>query len=83
MSWCAWHLHYHGDSNRLLFGVIDPTSRRWWKEGAIDRSFFVRYQLGGPHIRWRVRLAPGADPEALGSQLERIAGEFFAREPSG
>lgn len=79
--WRAFHLVYYGDRERLLREVVAPVLREGWQEGRIGRSFWIRYHLGGPHIRLRLQVA--ADPDdGLGRSLRKRAASFFQAVPS-
>jgi hypothetical protein len=80
-EWRAYHLFCHGDRNRLLDALVRPAVRSWLEAAWIDRFFFVRYSLGGPHVRLRVRILPGY-AAAVEEALERAAAEHFASHPS-
>jgi hypothetical protein len=80
--WIGCHIHYHGDQDLLLRDLLKPQVREDLAGGSIDRFFFVRYALGGPHLRLRCRLAPGADAGEILSAIETRARDFFARCPS-
>lgn len=85
MRWDAWHLHYHADLDALLARGVAPLLRELLAEGLIDRFFFVRSMLGGPHLRLRLRRrgeADGAAEDPAGRRVERAARDFFARYPS-
>src|SRR5262249_1722010 len=43
---------------------------------------FIRYELGGPHVRLRLRLRSEAAREQTGCRLATAAADFFARWPS-
>lgn len=77
-DWRAYHLHYHGDLDMLLDELVRPLVARLLADGAIDSFFFVRYGLGGPHVRLRLRWA--GEPDA--AAVERAAAGFFRRRPS-
>ena len=49
--------------------------------GRIDAFFFVRYALGGPHVRLRLRVLPGLREIVL-AEVERAAEGFLAAAPS-
>ncbi|MGP3688264.1 lantibiotic dehydratase [Streptomyces sp. IBSNAI002] len=51
----------HGD---VLTGSLPRLVRELREEGLIDRWFFIRYGDPHPHLRVRVRRAPGTDPSA-------------------
>lgn len=64
-EWASFHLYYHEDQDRILVGLVEPLVRSLLAGGLVDRFFFVRYPLGGPHIRLRLRCRPGlAEPAA-------------------
>lgn len=53
------------------------------QEGLIDRFFFLRYDLGGPHIRLRLRLRTETDPGARVEKcVEKAAASFFSHRPA-
>lgn len=81
-EWRAYHVFYHADLNQLIRELAQPLTAELFRQGLIDRFYFVRYALGGPHlrIRWRLTRAPaGRVPEEI--MARRIA-EFFAMHPS-
>lgn len=79
--WLALNLHYHADQERLLGELVTPSVVALLDDGAIDRFFFVRYALGGPHVRLRLRATGGAREPIAGLVAARAA-DFFARCPS-
>lgn len=78
--WRAYHLFYHQDLDRLLLEMVDPLVTALLAEGRIDRFFFVRYNLGGPHVRLRWRTV--GEPATAERSLASAAAAFFARAPS-
>jgi len=79
--WHSCHLYYHGDGNLLLGRLVHPLMVSLLRKGDVDRFFFVRYELGGPHVRLRWRVAPGATGRA-DEAVAKAAADFFARWPS-
>jgi len=79
--WRAFYLFYHADLDRLLTDLVSPTVRTLTAQGFIDRFFFVRYSLGGPHVRLRLRVTPGRTV-AVAAALQSAAEAFFAARPS-
>src|SRR5258705_6344647 len=81
--WRALHIFLHRSAEEVdefIVGCLAPAVARRRAEGEITTWFFIRYWVGGPHIRIRLRIAPkaGADP------LERIraeAAEYLAARP--
>jgi hypothetical protein len=81
--WRSGHLFDHGDRDLLLTGMVGPTAAALLGEGRIDRFFFLRFDLGGPHVRLRLRTFPEADPEAgVERSVEAAAASFFSRRPA-
>lgn len=80
-AWRSWHLFYNGDRDRLLTELVRPTVATLLAEEWIDRFFFVRFALGGPHVRLRLRVCDGR-AGAVDEDLCRAATGFFARHPS-
>jgi hypothetical protein len=81
-DWRAYYVFYHADRNRLLRGLVLPLVRQLFQDGAIDRFFFVRYGLGGPHLRLRWRVTDTAAAGAAETALAHAAAKFFAHTPS-
>jgi hypothetical protein len=53
-----------------------------WREGLITRAFFVRFPLGGPHVRLRVEATGGEVRHRLQDLILRAADRFFDACPS-
>lgn len=84
LDWSRWrscHLYYHGDRNLLLDRLVWPLVGSLFHSRTIDHFFFIRYELGGPHVRLRLRALPGAE-ESVEEAAAKAAGDFFARWPS-
>lgn len=80
-DWASFHLYYHENQDRLLLGLIDPLVGSLLASGLIDRFFFVRYPLGGPHVRLRLRCRPGS-AESVAAAVNAQAEEFLRTQPS-
>lgn len=80
--WRAYHLHYHEDPDRLVRELVAPLVRQLSARGMIDRFYFVHYELGGPHVRLRLRLAESTPPDAAEAVLAGRIAEYFERRPS-
>ncbi|MBV9773857.1 MAG: hypothetical protein JO040_07900 [Gemmatimonadetes bacterium] len=80
-EWRAYHLFYHADRDRLVTELVRPTVADLLREGEIGSFYFVRYNLGGPHVR--LRLKPGhGRAGSVDARVRRAAAEFFQRRPS-
>jgi hypothetical protein len=80
-AWVSFHLHYHEDQDRLLLGLVEPLVETLLAGGLIDCFFFVRYPLGGPHIRLRLRCRPGS-AEPVAAAVAEQSEQFLRAHPS-
>jgi thiopeptide-type bacteriocin biosynthesis protein len=80
-GWRSYHIFYHADSDLVLWELVMPLLRDFWATGVIQSFFFVRYRLGGPHLRLRLLVTPHCATE-VASRLSVAAASFFARYPS-
>lgn len=80
-GWVSYHFFYQGSRDRLLLELAQPLVAQLWRRGDLDRFFFIRYNLGGPHIRLRLQVRPGREGE-VDRQVRERAAEFFLRAPS-
>ena len=81
MEWLSYHLYYHQDLNRAAVGFVDPVVTALLERSWIDSFFFVRYGLGGPHIRLRLRVLPEC-ASSVEEAVRRAGEDFLARQPS-
>ena len=81
-NWRAYHLVYHADRTLMLRTLLYPLLVELLEQGLVDRFFFVRYGLGGPHIRLRWRLKDEASAATAEAMLAEQASKFFSRWPS-
>lgn len=80
-AWRAWHLVYHEDRDRLITEMVAPTVGALQASGDVRGFYFVRYNLGGPHVRLRLRPARGRVAR-VDERVREAAAGFFARSPS-
>ncbi|HEX6039515.1 lantibiotic dehydratase C-terminal domain-containing protein [Longimicrobium sp.] len=80
-GWRAYHLVYHDDRDRLLRELVLPLAADLAAEGDVEALFFIRYNLGGPHVRLRLRPSPGRDT-ASGERVRAAFADYVARAPS-
>ena len=82
-SWLSFHLFYHASRDLPLLELVEPLAGELWHDGLVRRFFFIRYELGGPHLR--LRFQP-ADQEgallATERKVEERVREFLERRPS-
>jgi hypothetical protein len=79
--WLALHVYYHSEQNRLLHRFVGPLVAELWRSERIDSFFFIRYGLGGPHLRLRLR-APADSATALEAEVLAATREFLREHPS-
>ncbi|HEU4558190.1 MAG TPA: lantibiotic dehydratase C-terminal domain-containing protein [Longimicrobium sp.] len=80
-GWREHHLFYHADRDLLLREIVAPLAASLLASGDADHVWFVRYLLGGPHVRLRIRPRRGR-AKAVAARIDAAAAEFFARYPS-
>ena len=80
-GWLSYHLFYHDGLETPLRRCVKPLVVRLHGRGWLKQFFFVRYGLGGPHVRLRLMPAPGCAQEVGDFIWQEVAG-FFERYPS-
>lgn len=77
------HIFYNSaDLTPLLLQCVAPLLVDLRQNRAISRAFFIRYWLGGPHIRLRLLPASGVASADISKAIEPIIRQFFTRSPS-
>jgi hypothetical protein len=79
--WLNFHIYYHSDRDRLLREAVSPLLAELYNEGLLGRFYFVRYSLGGPHIRLRVETARHATA-LVSKAMEAYLRNYFSVAPS-
>ena len=77
--WVSVHAFYHGDLDTLLLGGVAPLLAELRAGGLVERSFFLRYWDGGPHLR--LRLLPPSELDS--KEVERLALDRLRRYLAG
>jgi hypothetical protein len=80
-GWLNYHLYYHQDLSCAIDGFVRPVVAGLLRADAIDHFFFIRFWLGGPHIRLRLRPRPGAADRVVAA-VDTRAQDFLASRPS-
>lgn len=80
-EWLSFHLYYHEDLGRAVRGFVSPVVSTLLQRGWIYRFFFLRYSLGGPHVRLRLQV-PQENQAAVAEATRRCADLFLRRTPS-
>ncbi len=80
-NWISFHVYYHEDLSRPILALVRPTVSSLLARGWIDSFFFVRFRLGGPHLRLRLSVLPGRE-ESVSEEVRREAQRFLGENPS-
>ncbi|MEU4424450.1 thiopeptide-type bacteriocin biosynthesis protein [Actinoplanes sp. NPDC024001] len=81
-DWLSLHAFYAADEDRLLVDGVAPLIRSLRERRLIERYFFIRYWLEGPHVRLRLRPAAGVAADDLAAEVETRIAAYLARHPS-
>ncbi|GAA1329520.1 thiopeptide-type bacteriocin biosynthesis protein [Saccharothrix algeriensis] len=80
--WQATHVHYAGNADPMIVHGIAPLVRDLRERGLVERWFFIKYWLEGPHVRLRLLPAAGVDPELVRSETRAALTAFLRRRPA-
>lgn len=81
-NWISVHIFYSANPTPLLVECLTPLVRQLRERGLIAGYFFIRYWLGGPHIRLRLLLSETSSEAEIKGVLEPAVGAFLARRPA-
>jgi thiopeptide-type bacteriocin biosynthesis protein len=81
-DWISVHVFYAGRLEPLLVDCVGPLVRSLRQRGLVERYFFIRYWLEGPHLRLRLLPAPGVAAAAVTAEAEADLDAFLARRPA-
>lgn len=80
-GWLSFHLYYHGDLGLAVREFVAPVVSTSLGHGWVDRFFFLRYSLGGPHVRLRLRTLP-EHGTTVAEATRQASDLFLSRTPS-
>ena len=80
-TWVSYHLYYHEDLDPPILDFVRPTASSFLRAGWIDSFFFVRFRLGGPHLRLRLRVLPGCEAQ-VAEAVQEGAERYLGQNPS-
>lgn len=81
-AWQATHVFYASNANPMLVDGIGPLVERLRERGLVERWFFIKYWLEGPHVRLRVLPAAGVDPAVVKAEVDAALQAFLRRRPA-
>lgn len=79
--WLSGHLYYHQSLDQVMHGWVRPLVISLVEAETIDAFFFLRYALGGPHVRLRLHTVAGAK-ESVAEAMRAAAETFVHESPS-
>jgi thiopeptide-type bacteriocin biosynthesis protein len=80
-EWIGLHVFYSDRADVLLTDCVAPLVADLRRRGILDRYFFIRYWLEGPHVRLRLRPKPGAGPETTDLAMRAVR-SFLSEHPA-
>lgn len=81
-DWLSMHIFYTAGPNPLLAECVAPLVDRLRERGLVERWFFIRYWLEGPHTRLRLRPRVGADVAEVRALAEDAVSDFLRGRPA-
>jgi hypothetical protein len=81
-QWLAMHIFYTSNPNPLLLECLAPLVGQLRERGLIERFFFIRYWLEGPHTRFRVKPVRPADVPEIRRLVESAVDGYLRRRPA-
>ncbi|WP_436533338.1 thiopeptide-type bacteriocin biosynthesis protein [Actinoplanes sp. HUAS TT8] len=81
-GWISVHVFHAPDEDPLLIGCVAPLVRRLREQRLIDRAFFVRYWVEGPHVRLRLRPAARIPAAEVEEPMHAALTAFLDRHPA-
>lgn len=81
-SWISLHIFYSSNANPVIVDVIAPLVEDLRVRGTIQRYFFIKYWMEGPHVRLRLQPAPGVTKERVKQEIEPMINAYLERRPA-
>ncbi|NEA35996.1 thiopeptide-type bacteriocin biosynthesis protein [Streptomyces sp. SID13031] len=81
-DWVALHVFYASDANPILVEAVRPLVAELRRDELIDRWFFIKYWMEGPHLRVRLKPAAPEKKEEVRARAVAAIEAFLARRPA-
>jgi hypothetical protein len=81
-NWLSMYVFYHNNNNPLLVNCVRPLVDELREQGLLQRFFFIKYWMEGPHVRLRFLPASGLSREELKPLIEERVSAYLRRQPS-
>lgn len=80
--WISVHIFYSSNANPVIAECLEPLIANLRQRGLIQRYFFIKYWMEGPHVRLRLLPAPGVPEAAIKQAIEPAISKYLARRPA-
>lgn len=80
--WIALHVFYASDSNPVLTDAVRPLVAELRREDLLERWFFIKYWMEGPHVRLRLLPRRAEDRARVQAIAEERLAAFLRRRPA-
>jgi hypothetical protein len=81
-NWLSAHIFYASNANPLILDCLSPLVDDLRARGLIQRYFFIKYWLEGPHVRLRLLPAANVSYETLKAIVDEVVGDYLERRPA-
>jgi hypothetical protein len=81
-NWISMHIFYSSNANPIIVDCLGPLISLLREHGLIQRYFFIKYWMEGPHVRLRLLPAEGVEEEEVKRVIEPIIDEYLRRRPA-
>lgn len=81
-DWLAVHVFYAANANPVLVRCVRPLVERLRADGLIEKWFFIRYWMEGPHVRLRFLPSRPEHRDRVRAEVEAALGRFLAERPA-
>ncbi|WP_069813260.1 thiopeptide-type bacteriocin biosynthesis protein [Streptomyces sp. TP-A0874] len=81
-GWISLHIFYAANANPVLVQCVGPLVQSLRDRGLLQKWFFIRYWLEGPHIRLRLLPTDAASAPEVRRIAEETLRDFLRRRPA-
>ena len=80
--WGSIHVFYDTNQDNLILECLAPLAEWLVQSRQISQIFFIRHWQGGPHVRFRFRLAKEREQNNILCYVQGRIAEYLAQQPS-